>query len=84
MADAILIKSTLLRLTGHFCLLSGIIYGTLVITLASLPEAAAAGILGMLGVIALHLNIILAAALFLVIHTACYGTVQSCHIHLPP
>ena len=75
MADAILIKSTLLRLTGHFCLLSGIIYGTLVIALASLPEAAAAGILGMLGIVALHLNIILTAALLLVIHAACYGTV---------
>ena len=78
MTDTILIKGTFLCLTGYTCLFRGIV------PLASLPKTAAAGILGMLGVIALHLNIILAAALFLVIHTACYGTVQSCHIHLPP
>ena len=74
-ADAVLIKGTLLCPAGYLCLFRGIVYRALVIALASLTEAAAAGIFGMFRVIALHLNIILAAALFLVIHAACYGTV---------
>ena len=75
MADTILIKGTFLRLARYFCLLCRIIYGALIIPFASLPEAAAAGIFGMFCIIAFHLNVILTAALFLVIHAACYGTV---------
>lgn len=75
MTDTVLIKGTILSLTGYICFLCGIIYGALIIALSSFPEAAAAGILRMLGIVTLHLNIILAAALFLVIHAACYGTI---------
>ena len=84
MTDTILIKGALLRLAGYLCLLGRIVYRALIIALASLPKAAATGISGMLGVVALHLNVVLTAALFLVIHAACYGTVQSRHIYLPP
>ena len=75
MADTVLIKGTFLCLAGNTCLLCWIIHGALIIALASLPKAAAAGVFGMLCVIALYLNVILAAALFFVIHAACYGTV---------
>jgi hypothetical protein len=84
MAHAVLVKGTFLSLAGYSGFFGGIIHGALIVALASLPEAAAAGISRMLCIISFHLNIILTAALFLVIHTACYGTVQSCHILLPP
>jgi len=68
------IKCTFHYLAKNFRILGGIIHrASHMLTL--FPEAAAAGITGMSGVVARHLDIVFAAASLFVIQAACYGAV---------
>jgi len=75
MAAAVLVEGTFHSLAGNLCILCGIVHGASHAALSPLTEAAAAGVTGVLCVIALHLNIVLTAAFLLVVHTSGYGTI---------
>ena len=72
---AAFIEGTLHRFAGYIRVFGGIIYRISHPVPVTLPEADTAGIPGMSGPIALHLNVILAAAFLLVIQTAGHRTV---------
>ena len=76
---AVFVKRTLHSAAGNLCVFYRNIHRASEGSGASLTEADAAGISGMAGAAALHLDIILAAASVLIVKTAGYGTVQFRH-----
>ena len=75
LAVAVFIKGTLHRPAGYIRILGGIIHGASYPVPAALPEADTAGIPGMSCPIPFHLDVILAAAFLLVIHTTGYRAI---------
>ena len=77
--SAVLIKGAVTCLADHLRILGWNLHAALCRAYGPLPEALAAGFAGMLRVIARHLDIVLSAALLLIVETASYRTIQSCH-----
>lgn len=76
---AVLVKRTFHSMAGNLCVLYRDVHRASYGSGASLTEAGAAGISGMAGSSALHLDIIFAAASVLIVKTAGHGTVQFRH-----